>query len=104
MEVQKVTPRPPKRYAHFSPPLPSKKEKKLRCSSRKPDFTLPINPNLIVEGTSPGIHHPRGIVLQEQSSKDRKTRIRVTTGASTPVDLGLSAWSVSRVSTPNPVV
>ncbi|RZR81857.1 hypothetical protein BHM03_00008163 [Ensete ventricosum] len=62
-----------------------------------------INPNLIIGGTSLGTHHPGNLVLQEQPSKGRKTRIRVTIGAPTPVDLGLSAWSVSPASGPNPV-
>ncbi|RWW08336.1 hypothetical protein GW17_00028225 [Ensete ventricosum] len=81
--VQKVTPRPPKRYAHSPSPLPSKKEKKLWCSSKMSYFTLPINPNLIVEGTSPKTHYPRGLILQEQPSEGRKTHVRVTTRAST---------------------
>ncbi|RWV88773.1 hypothetical protein GW17_00049119 [Ensete ventricosum] len=69
-----------------------------------PDFTLPTNPNLIVGGTSPGTHHSEDLVLQEQPSEGRKTYIRVTIGASTPADLGLPAWSVSRASGLNPVV
>ncbi|RWW09924.1 hypothetical protein GW17_00026552 [Ensete ventricosum] len=80
------------------------KEKKLRRSSRTSDFTLLINSNLIVGGISPEIHHPGGLVLQEQLNEVRKTRIKVTVGASTPADLGLLAWSTSRASGSNPVV
>ncbi|RWW03961.1 hypothetical protein BHE74_00007497 [Ensete ventricosum] len=61
------------------------KEKKLRCSSRTHDFTLPINPNLIVGETSHGTHHPGGLVLQEQSNEVRKTHIKIITGASTRI-------------------
>ncbi|RRT83546.1 hypothetical protein B296_00004236, partial [Ensete ventricosum] len=79
-------------------------EKKLRHLSRTPDFTLPINSNLIVGGSSPGTHHLGGPVLQEQLNEVRKTRIKVAVGASTHVDLRLPAWSASRASGSNPVV
>ncbi|RWV96735.1 hypothetical protein GW17_00040532 [Ensete ventricosum] len=65
---------------------------------------LGINHNLIVGGTSPGTHHPGGLVLQEQPNEVRKTRIKVTVRASTPVNLGLPAWSASHASDSNLVV
>ncbi|RWW42422.1 hypothetical protein BHE74_00052034, partial [Ensete ventricosum] len=80
------------------------KEKKLQLSSKTLDFTLPINTNLIIGGTSPGTHHPGGRVLQEQPNEVRKTCIKVIARASTPADLELLAWSVSHTSGSNPVV
>ncbi|RRT52213.1 hypothetical protein B296_00050597 [Ensete ventricosum] len=68
------------------------------------DFTLPINPNLIIGGTSPRTHHPEGPVLQEQPNEVRKTRIKVTVGASTPIDIGLPAWITSCASGSNPIM
>ncbi|RRT59704.1 hypothetical protein B296_00035219 [Ensete ventricosum] len=79
-------------------------KKKLQQLSRMPDFTLPINHNLIIGRTSPGTHHPGGLVLQKQPNEVRKTCIKAIIGASTLADLRLPAWSASRASSSNPVV
>ncbi|RWW20021.1 hypothetical protein GW17_00015894 [Ensete ventricosum] len=69
-----------------------------------PDFILLNYSNLIVRGTSPGTHHPGGLVLQEHFDEVRKICIKDTTRASTRVDLELPAWSTSCAPGSNPVV
>ncbi|RZS27462.1 hypothetical protein BHM03_00060936 [Ensete ventricosum] len=59
------------------------------------DFTIRVNHNLIIGGTSQGTPHHGGLILQEQPDNVRKTHVKVATGTSTHADLGLPAWRAS---------
>ncbi|RRT82780.1 hypothetical protein B296_00000098 [Ensete ventricosum] len=69
------------------------------------DFTLRNNSHLIVGGTSPGTHHPgEGLVLQEQFDEVKRIRIKVTTRASTHINLELPMSGPSCAHDLNPIV